>query len=356
MKVLELFAGIGTQSMALKNIGIEHTSIISEIDKFAIKSYNAIHGETENLGDICGIESLPEVDLLTYSFPCQDISLAGKQAGFSRESGSRSGLLWEVERLLLTAEVKPKYLLVENVKAIVNKKNMPHFKEWCDALSSMGYTNYWKVLNAKDYGIPQNRERCFMVSILGEHDLFMFPHPIPLALRLKDMLEESVDEKYYTDGASRWITTPNGQSCIRKGWASVDGDISQCLTARGVASWNCQYITEPKIENHLAEPEIMIVGNYHKSNHSASRIVDSDGIAPTVMENHGTQTAVVTGYRVRKLTPKECWRLMGIKDSDFAKAELVNSKSQLYKQAGNAIVVNVLEAIFAQLFKGVEND
>jgi DNA (cytosine-5)-methyltransferase 1 len=316
IRVLELFAGIGTQSMALKNIGIEHTSIISEIDKFAIKSYNAIHGDTENLGDICLIETLPQVDLLTYSFPCQDISLAGKAKGFSRDANTRSGLLWEVERLLLCSD-KPKYLLMENVKAIVNKKNKPHFDEWCQSLEDMGYTNYWQVLNAKDYGVPQNRERVFVVSILGDHTPYVFPEKQELTLRLKDVLEAFVDDKYYCDGASRWIQSTASQYAKDHGYVSIDGDVSSCITARGIVSYNCQYVTD-KI------------------------IVETTAFMPSIE----------TDYRIRKLTPKECWRLMGISDSDFEKAQVVNSNSQLTKQAGNAIVVDVLEAIFTKLFKG----
>lgn len=147
MKVIELFAGIGSQTQALKNIGIEHEVIgIAEIDKYAVKSYEAIHGEVNNLGDICKIERLPECDLLTYSFPCQDLSVAGKGAGI--KEGTRSGLLLEVERLLEVSD-KPKYLLMENVKNLVGKKNKPDFDRWCEKLESMGYTNYWKVLDGR---------------------------------------------------------------------------------------------------------------------------------------------------------------------------------------------------------------
>lgn len=195
LKLIELFAGVGSQTQALKNIGLEHHVIgISEIDKYAISSYTQLHGEVHNFGDISKIEKLPGADLWTYSFPCQDLSVAGKGAGIKQ--GTRSGLLLEVERLLEVSE-KPKYLLMENVKNLVGKKNKADFDRWCEKLESLGYTNYWEVLNAKDYGIPQNRERVFMISILGEHKPYTFPGKEELKLRLKDMLEKEVDGKFY---------------------------------------------------------------------------------------------------------------------------------------------------------------
>lgn len=198
LKVFEAFAGIGTQRMALRNLGIPHEVVaISEIDKFAIKSYEAIHGPVNNLGDISKInpDDVPDHDLFTYSFPCQDISVAGKQAGLCINSGTRSSLLWECQKVIHAK--KPKYLLMENVKALVNKKHKLNFDKFLEWLEQEGYTNYWQVLNAKDYGVPQNRERVFCVSILGEHKPYIFPEKQELTIRLKDVLEDDVDEKYY---------------------------------------------------------------------------------------------------------------------------------------------------------------
>lgn len=179
LRLIELFAGIGSQTQALTNIGIAHKVVaISEIDKYAIQSYEAIHGIANNLGDIRKIEELPDADLWTYSFPCQDISVAGKGAGI--KEGTRSGLLFEVERLLRVASEKgtlPKYLLLENVKNLVSKKFKADFDKWLDFLAELGYTNYWKVLNAKDYGIPQNRERVFCVSIRANTSPLCFRNP-----------------------------------------------------------------------------------------------------------------------------------------------------------------------------------
>lgn len=197
----ELFSGIGAQSAALKRLGIEFEVVgIAEIDKYAIASYEAIHGKARNYGDISKIEKLDYADFWTYSFPCQDISVAGKQAGI--EKHTRSGLLYEVERLLnVSAEHDelPKYLMLENVKNLVGKKFKEQFDEWLQTLEELGYNNYWKVLNAKNYGIPQNRERVFAISIRKDIDTgdFSFPEGFDNGLRLKDFLEDEVDEKFY---------------------------------------------------------------------------------------------------------------------------------------------------------------
>ena len=159
LRVFEAFAGYGSQSIALRNIGIDYEVVaISEIDKYAIKAYESIHGKVNNLGDISkiNVEDIPDHDLFTYSFPCQDISVAGKQASLEENSGTRSSLLWECKKII--EGKKPKYLLMENVKNLVSKKHKPYFDKWLEWLEEQGYSNTWKVLNAKDYGIPQNRE------------------------------------------------------------------------------------------------------------------------------------------------------------------------------------------------------
>ncbi len=204
IRVFEAFAGYGSQAMALKRLQsdfpgkVEFEFVgVSEIDDYAITAYNAVHGDTPNYGDISKIDwyNVPDFDLLTYSFPCQDISSAGKQRGLSENSGSRSSLLWECKRAI--AVKRPKYLLMENVKALVQKKFMPEFQRWIDTLAEYGYTSFWQVLNAKDFGVPQNRERVFMVSILNAEHGFAFPKPFPLEKRLRDILEDNVDESYY---------------------------------------------------------------------------------------------------------------------------------------------------------------
>lgn len=279
LRLIELFAGIGSQTQALTNIGIAHKVVaISEIDKYAIQSYEAMHGKANNLGDIRKIGELPPADLWTYSFPCQDISVAGKGAGI--KEGTRSGLLFEVERLLRVASEKgtlPKYLLLENVKNLVSKKFKTDFDKWLDFLAELGYTNYWKVLNAKDYGIPQNRERVFCVSIRGEHEPFVFPKPKELTIRLRDMIDEAVDERFYLkESTIRSIlrsTFNSRRDSIRPG----DG-LANTLLARDWRGPQCVQVGE-------------VVGEKWDKMHDISkRVYEPDGIAPTVHCQQGGNT------------------------------------------------------------------
>ncbi len=279
LRLIELFAGIGSQTQALTNIGIAHKVVaISEIDKYAIQSYEAMHGKANNLGDIRKIEELPDADLWTYSFPCQDISVAGKGAGI--KEGTRSGLLFEVERLLRVASEKgtlPKYLLLENVKNLVSKKFKADFDKWLDFLAELGYTNYWKVLNAKDYGIPQNRERVFCVSIRGEHKPFVFPKPKELTIRLRDMIDEMVDERFYLkESTIRSIlrsTFNSRRDSIRPG----DG-LANTLLARDWRGPQCVQVGE------------VVGGKWDKMHDISKRVYEPDGIAPTVHCQQGGNT------------------------------------------------------------------
>jgi len=204
IRLIEMFGGIGSQSAALRNLSKDFVNYkLIEIDNYCILSYNAIHGTNFQPQDITKIkgEDLEIVEkdkyeyVLTYSFPCTDVSLAGKRLGMAKDSGTRSALLWEVERIM--KELKelnqlPQILLMENVPQVINND----FNKWQSFLESIGYSNYTEILNAKDYGIPQNRNRCFMVSILGDYN-YLFPPKQKLELRLKDLLEDEVDEKYY---------------------------------------------------------------------------------------------------------------------------------------------------------------
>lgn len=199
LRVVTLCSGYDSQLMAIRNLGIPYECIgWSEIDRYAINAHNAVFPEIadRNLGDMTKIDwqKVEDFDLLFYSTPCTDFSNAGKQAGGEEGSGTRSSILWYTRHAIL--EKKPKYLIMENVKALVSGKFITLFRKWLDELTSYGYTNFCQVLNAKDYGIPQNRERIFVVSILGDA-WFSFPQPVELKIRLKDMLEEKVDEKYY---------------------------------------------------------------------------------------------------------------------------------------------------------------
>ena len=216
IRLIELFGGVGSQATALRDLAIanglnpedifEHYKLV-EFDKYPVKSNNAIHGTnfepmdiTEISGDDLGIDNQEKyIYLLTYSFPCQDLSVAGKQAGMDKGSGTRSGLLWEVERLLDELDPDlPDYLIMENVTQVHSKKNIDNFEKWIKFLESKGYHNYWQDLEASQYGIPQHRNRTFMVSSLKEID-YEFPRTIPLKRVMRDMLDEKVEEKFYID-------------------------------------------------------------------------------------------------------------------------------------------------------------
>jgi DNA (cytosine-5)-methyltransferase 1 len=439
LRVFEAFSGVGSQRMALRNIGVEHEVVaIAEIDPDALLSYDATHGNGDdievptqevmieeltlknvgydfkkkkvvlpkgkrlkqlyaadklsgNLGDISrlSLDEIPDHDLFTYSFPCQDISIAGKGNGLSEGSNTRSSLLWECKRVI--EGKKPRLLLLENVKNLVGKKNRPDFDRWLEWLEGQGYTNYWEVVNAKNHLIPQNRERTFVVSILGEHTPFEFPEDKPLDKCLGDLLEEEVDEKYFLSKEiqERFVYKP----------AYNDIQIIGRLDHYGYNIMNRVYDpngispTIATMQGVNLQPKILLVGNTNPSGRGMNgNVYDADGLAPTLTTNKGEgvktlikgcamrgrlneekkwvqqievrkddlsntittaqkDSMVLQDYEIRKLTPRECWRLMGFTDQDFDKAAQVNSNTQLYKQAGNSIVVNVLEDIFKNLFK-----
>ena len=372
IKVFECFAGIGTQRMALRNLGINFQSVgISEIDIPAILSYASIHDNLDSVeinypskeemiyfltnkniglnfktkkislpkqedklkllykatilsncfGDVSllNVKELPDFDLFTYSFPCQSISIAGKREGIKKNE-TKSGLLYECERVI--KEKKPKYLLLENVKPLVGKFR-PQFEEWLKFLNSLGYTNYWKVLNAIDYGVAQNRERVFVVSILNDVQGFEFDDKIPLTKTLKDYVDEVVDEKYIIAYQNMKNFCCNNEIWKERVKIKTLEEYANCLVAKsGKACRTNNYIL-----NNLKD--------YQNLSFKSNEIMK-------IMEN---------GYKIRALTPLEYWRLMGCSDEDFYKAEKYNSDAQLYKQAGNAIVVNILEMIFKNLFK-----
>lgn len=496
IRLIELFAGIGAQAKALENLGVDFEHYrICEIDKYAVKSYNAIHGTNIETSDITKItaDNLSIVDtdkycyVMTYSFPCQDLSNAGNGKGMSKGSGTRSGLLWEVERLLTETKSLPQVLLMENVPQVIGQKNMPDFAKWIAFLDGLGYKSKYALLNAKDYGIPQNRERCFMVSILGDY-FYEFPVKMPLKLRLKDMLEERVDKRYYltdralngalttafncsrldnrvahngviptlcardykdpklvveeepkliqvaqlTDkkynemtgrvysGDGLWDTIRTMQGgclepkvseplaydeqnrCIRKdgtcGCIVTDGSSpkhnnrviepiiwdgfnqriradSECVgtITQNVGAdlkRNGQGVIEPIDKYDLSDTMKRYINSYDDkykvsdgnltindkiavtktTREGCTRADSSDYISADMEDNKNIAGIDCVPYRIRKLTPKECWRLMGFTDADVDKAVAVGiSNAQLYKQAGNSIVVQVLEAIFKQM-------
>lgn len=404
LKVIELFAGIGAQRKGLERAGIEHEVVaISEIDKYALKVYESLYGNTPNLGDISKIEKLPKADMWTYSFPCTDISLSGRMKGLEKGSGTHSSLLWEVQRLLEVSKANdelPKYLLLENVKNLISKKFKPYFDEWCHYLESLGYKNFYKVLNGKNYNVPQNRERIFLLSIRNCSEDYVFPNDIPLTTKLGDLLEPNVADKYFLseklitcfssmknrNGLIRglrfrprgkkdeyaWtITTAPGSRATDtfiiepipaaiRGRANEDGTYRQQLELK--KDGNTNTLTTVQKDNVVIVPQntkqgyaIAHVGDGIYTNRADSKrgVVQRESI-PTLKTSNKDIAVVVDDstdfISIRRLTPRECWRLMGWTDDDIDKAFKANvSETQLYKMAGNSIIVNCLEAIFKNI-------
>ena len=379
--------------------------------------------ESLNLRDVRKVSTLlfPDVDLVTYGFPCQDISIAGRQKGFEDGAGNRtrSGLFFEALRII--QDLQPKWAICENVKALTMKQFRNEFKTVLDSLESAGYRNYYQVLNAKDFGIPQNRERVFIVSIRKDIEQeFIFPETQVLKLRVRDLLEKDVPEKFF-------INTPNAIALARK--IAEEIELNHPAVLRSVRTEYgkeirtayeqgeihekranmrefecrpddlCNTLTTVLKDNYIAEPvmrtvgdlgvrgqrgrvfstngivgclsatdckdppKILQVGNIVKTgqfdNPQRGRIYDPDGLAPTLntCSGGGLEPKFIdrscVDVRIRKLTPRECFRLMGFSDDDFDKIKGI-SNSQLYKMAGNSIVVNVLTEIFKELFNNVK--
>ena len=481
IRLIEFFAGYGSQALALKYLGVEfeHWKICEWAVK-SIQAYKDIHFTDdktnyslgialEDLKDVLfryGISSnynepmtqqqinrLNELQLrnifnnivathnlvniqqtkakelqivdtdkydyiLTYSFPCQDLSLAGKGKGMS-DTSTRSGMLWEVERILIECKelgTMPQILLMENVTQVHGTDNVQDFNKWQLKLEELGYKNYWQDLIATDYGIPQTRNRCFMISILGDYN-YTFPKPVLLRLKLKDMLEDEVDEKYYLSNKTINFFYKNEKKQKEKGngfkFGVTDGKgIAKTITTRAGSRMDDNFICNNALSQTLKNNDInkiedvAYIDSYNKkirndnlSSTITTRVSDSNnsfllikndsnmktklcndliqqgkvkendvirhsyttsrmkGEMKDLKQNNISPTlytrcdclGVVNNMRIRKLTPKECFRLMGVKDKNYENCAKNQSDSSLYHLAGDSIVVNVLMAIFKEL-------
>lgn len=430
---------------------------------------------THNLGDINKIEFLSYADLWTISFCCQDISVAGKMRGLKPDSGTRSSLLWENIRLLKRAKddgTLPKYLMFENVKNLVSKKFIDDFNNLLEVLDELGFNSYWKVLNAKDCGVPQNRERVFVISIRKDIDngTYDFPKPFDTGIRLKDVLDKEVDEKYYLskDIQKRFILSIEGENIIGrvpngKGTnfsndmvfhtknnigtlkatdykdpkkiveqipmdkaindTNFNLEYSNCITARedrGVSNRKAEGTAVLELTNSCIQMGSLSGGKWDKIYESARRYYSVDGTSPTIhtcgggntetkiaepinklthsewkeqmyeqfikdangepsgvltnqsqtfgyrppmkgyskcLRSEANDTGVVENFRIRKLTPNECWKLMGLSEEDCTNTKNIGiADSQLYKQAGNGIVSNCVELLAEHLYKAQYNN
>ena len=280
VRVFTAFSGYDSQCMALDRAGIDYELVgWSEIDKYAIAAHNAVYPQYagRNYGDISTIDwaKVPDFDLFTYSSPCQDFSAAGLQKGGTKGSGTRSSLLWECERAI--AAKRPKYLLFENVVALVSQKFIRLFNEWQLLLERMGYTNFTQVLNAKDYGVPQNRERVFMVSIRDCEQPYYFPKQIPLTKRIKDVLEDNVPEKYYLSERALNGFEKHNENHKAKG----TGFIFKPKTGNDVANALRANSSLAPTDNTIIVAATLVGGKWENINESTKRVYSTNGIAPT---------------------------------------------------------------------------
>lgn len=367
VRLIELFAGIGSQAKALELLGVdfEHWKVC-EFDDYAMKSYNAVHNTNFKTSDIQNLTAsdleIKDKDkyeyIMTYSYPCTDISIAGKKEGMERNSGTRSSLLWEVERLLKECgDNKPQILLMENVRECHNGKNAPLFFEWTSFLRSIGYKNFYTDMDAKNYGIPQTRKRCFMLSILDENAYYEFPQACGLNYSVKEFLEDKVDKKYYVkEETALPLIKKMEKECpsatiIDDTYGFDNSEVRYfpdvCPTLRAAkANLKCIVAMRGRNSDSLNQtPGASTEQRLEKNKTNCCNTITTVQKDNLIFENK----------QLRNLTPKEVWRLFGFEDKDVEKASEFVPDTQLYKQGGNCIVVNCLVAILGQLFKGKES-
>lgn len=378
------FEGYNSQGLSLDRLKRDYPDFDwicvgrSEIDKYAIQAANALFPKyaDANYGDISQIDwaEVPDFDLFTWSFPCTDISIAGDQKGFEEGSGTASSLAWECLKAIRVK--RPKYLLMENVAQLVSKKNLALFDKLRGAISSLGYDNYTEILNSKNYGVAQNRPRVFMISVRRDLGLtYHFPRAFTLEKRLRDYLEPVVDEKYYLSdkfikGCIDHCDRKQSEGCGFK-FEPTFGD--------GIAKAISTLAGSRQTDNYIIEPRVMQVGNIWPDtekfkNRTMGRVYNPDGISPTINCCGGgdREPKIVEGemisdnlldlvqaglVRIRKLTPRECFRLMGLEDCDIDKIQSTGiSNSQQYKLAGNSIAIDTLYHLMRKLFVETGNE
>jgi len=419
LNVITLFSGYDSQCLALNRLGLPYDlAAWCEIDRHAITAHNALFPQWSgrNLGDVSRVDWAewhsrhPQpIDLLTYSSPCQDFSSAGLQRGGEEGSGTRSGLLWETERAV--RELRPRHLVFENVGGLVSDKFIDLFNRWQARLNGYGYTNFQQLMNAKDYGVPQNRLRIFMVSILDCPRAYYFPKPFPLTRRLKDVLEQNVDERYYLKEESverlfsankEMFDKGNGFSfrpsmpphndiatslMVTHGWRRDDNFVAEPTILTPVRTEYGKAIRKQYGDNNLPESrhnltqlqpkqdgtsntltsvakdnlfivpsDIQRVGRYN--NGQSGIVYGTKGVSPTIdasAPEHGRGVQITEGIRIRRLTERELYRLMDVSEPDIDTLLAAPiPRTQHAKLAGNSIVVACLYYIFRNLFVDTE--
>ena len=323
LKVLSLFSGVGAFDMALKNIGLNF-NIVNYCDNWGVasKAYSLLHNvpESLNVGDITkiSIDTLGDFDLLTHGSPCQSFSSCGKEEGGDEGSGTASSLMWNTVEII--KHKKPKYVIWENVKNVLSKKHKHNFEKYIDTLEELGYTSYYKVLNSRDFGTPMNRERIFIISVLGEHKPFKFPEYKQKFYELSEYLEEGLSNE------SVKISSNIKPGCRTEFLKHYDSILS-CKKD----TYDCRAKTD------FQDKKVGIKISY-------------------CIRANSTNTHVLDNKTIRKLTPKEFWRLMNFKDEDYLKvSKVISSNVAMCKLAGNSIDVKILEYLFRNLFLSEKN-
>lgn len=351
VRIGTLFSGIGAPEQALQRLYPDSYEIVfaCEWDKFARQSYKANYEIADehfhrDINDMDGTQYKGKVDVIVGGSPCQDFSIAGLRAGID---GHRGQLIWQYYRII--KEIMPPVFIYENVKGMVSDKNGKTLADFLEVFRNLGYGCHAEVVNTKDYGVPQNRERIYIVGFLDymQYFNFEFAEKQPLKKRLKDMLEDNVDEKYYLSKKivscllrHKEVHKEKGNGFSFNPKATSEIDTANCITT--------------KYGNRASDTYIKVIGTLNiKGKEQIKRVYSTDGVAPTLttMQGGGQEPKIEAECKIRKLTPRECLRLQGFSDS----FKQVVSDTQIYKQAGNSMSVNILEMIFKQIEKAKQN-
>ena len=354
IRLATVFSGIGSIEHALLRLNLPHEIVFAcDIDKYCKQSYFANYQITDDkwfwdINTLDGNQFKGKVDLFVGGSPCQSFSMVGKRKGLQAKRGI---LIFEFVRLV--TEIEPEVFIFENVRGLLNHDGGATFKCVLDEFISTGYSISYKVLNAKDYGIPQNRERLFIVGIKKQNAHFEFPEPVELTLKVKDLLEDTPNPKYFLPPKGiAFVTNPVN---LKKSYTQINGDIALCETRNQQFNWHGDFVMEePRKVNEkyfLSESVKKYVLSDGTKNFHTKPKTDLDIARPLLstmakMHRAGVDNYYTYGSRIRKLTPRECLRLMGFDD----RFKIVCSDTQMYKQAGNSIVSNIFIAILKKIY------
>jgi len=346
IKLATIFSGIGAIEHALQRLKIEHEVIFGcDIDKYCKQAYFANYRINENrwyndVKEIDGKKYHEKIDLFVGGSPCQSFSMVGKRKGLEDDRGN---LFFEFARLV--DEIKPKIFIFENVKGLLSHNGGKTFETIEKRIKKLGYTYYKRVLNAKDYGIPQNRERLFVVGFLGNRN-FEFPKQIPLEIAMQDLLIDNPEYKYFLP--EKGIKFVSDEKNLKKRYTQIDGEVALCQKANQQFNWHGDFVLDKYYLSDKVKDYVLSTGTKDFFSKPETDLPIARPLLSTMAKMHraGIDNYITKGKKLRKLTPRECMRLMGFSD-EF---KIVVSDTQAYKQAGNSIVVDVLINIYKSIY------